>query len=121
MSSPTYKQKSIEAMRVMFEEFDPIDNILTDTSSLAEYARGAVNLHLNLFPYVGDDWDTLVHDVWHYEVFPKPQPKTFDEIAAAQGWNADSQLVVVRGWVDGSRLVTLDEHAQMVADEENEG
>lgn len=119
MSNPTYKQKSIEAMRTLFEDFDPIENILTDTSSLAEYARGMVNLHLTLFPYAGSDWDTNVYDVWHYEVFPKPQTPTLAEQATTRGWDFDKVIEITLAWRAGNQMVTLDEYASTVADSED--
>jgi hypothetical protein len=46
--------------------------------------------------------------------------KTFDDIAAAQGWNADSREQILREFIDGGYL-DLDDYAQKRAFEENEG
>jgi hypothetical protein len=46
----------------------------------------------------------------------------FDEIADQQGWNLDSMISVLRGFIsqDGASD-RLNEYAQSVADEENRG
>jgi hypothetical protein len=47
--------------------------------------------------------------------------KTFDDIAAAQGWNSDSRETVLRSFIDRNPRTdeTLAQFAQAIADEEN--
>ena len=45
--------------------------------------------------------------------------KAFDDIAKAQGWNAQSRETVLMTYIDGDQAVDLPTYAQRVADEEN--
>ena len=47
--------------------------------------------------------------------------KTFDMIAAEQGWDDRAQNIVLRGYITGPNrdAATLDQHAQFIADIEN--
>ncbi len=84
------------------------------------YARGMLDLLMSTFSYPNPDgdWDITRGDVWT-TLFPNEMPKTFDEVAQAQGWNADSQNKILRDYIAGPKMVTLDEYARSVADVEN--
>lgn len=80
------------------------------------YARGMLDLLMSTFAYEeASDWEVARGDVW-ITLFPQLVPKTFDEVAAANGWDAEHQNEVLRAYIAGTKMITLDEYAVHVAE-----
>lgn len=94
------------------------NDIIRGSKTTHSYARGMLNLLLSSFDYSnGADFETLRADIW-VELFPDLAPKTFDEVAAAHGWDTEYQNEVLRAFIVHKHrdLITLDEYARNVSE-----
>lgn len=122
LSPAVFKEDAEDALTSWWEDDIPTHrDIVAGTDTTHAYARGMLDVLMSTFPYPDEagDWTITRADVW-VSLFPDQLvPKTFDEIAAAQGWNADSQNTILRDYIAGPKMVTLDEYARHRADVEN--